>query len=292
MALQEPHKLHGVILSDFVSLPTPIWVSWGHIPSKLPVFRSLSQSWLLGSQASDTSLRLDAGHPRWARRYAPSPLGTHSGQRLRDSGSCSWSPRGGTRTFSLSDTCTHKSKSKEIPLLTLLQCCPFFYALGLKEDSTECLLKKKNLIRPLQTKKTGMQKVIFPGMWEGDWGRTFCSQSEGTRGQLSRWDYVVEDEKRRVQRDTRADTMAEAQSSGAWCAEEMEKGGKDSPINPPGMQPNCGWERPPSLLDLTTASLPGVRPPPSSPCLLPWDATGDSRPNGKMGRGTWVGLMC
>lgn len=30
--------------------------------------------------------------------------------------------------------------------------------------------KKKNHIRPLQTKKTGMQKVIFPGIWEGDWG--------------------------------------------------------------------------------------------------------------------------
>ena len=60
------------------------------------------------------------------------------GQLLLSSGSCSWSPRGGTRTFNLSDTCTHKSKSKEIPLLTL-QCCPFPYALGLEEDSTECL---------------------------------------------------------------------------------------------------------------------------------------------------------
>lgn len=63
----------------------------------------------------------------------------------------------------------------------------------------------------------------------------------------------------------------------------MEEGGKDSPINPLGMQPNCGWERLPSLLDLTTVSLPGVGPPPSSPCLLPWDATGRSRPSGKVG---------
>ena len=71
----------------------------------------------------------------------------------------------------------------------------------------------------------------------------------------------------------------------------MEGGGKDSPINPLSMQPSCGWESLPSLLDLTTQSLPGVQPPPSSPCLLPWDATGGSRPSGKVGRGTWVGLV-
>ena len=68
---------------------------------------------------------------------------------------------------------------------------------GLRKTQLSAFFKKHH-IRPLQTKKTGMQKVIFPGMWEGDRGWTWCSQSEGTRGQLSRWDYVVEDEKGRV----------------------------------------------------------------------------------------------
>lgn len=54
------------------------------------------------------------------------------------------------------------------------------------------------------------------------------------------------------------DTMAKAQLSGALCAEVMEGGGRDSPINLLGMQPNHSWEHFPLLLDLTTIHLPGV----------------------------------
>ena len=68
------------------------------------------------------------------------------------------------------------------------------------------------------------------------------------------------------QRDTGTDTVAEAQLSGALCAEEMEGGGKDSPINPLGMQPNHGWERLPPLLDLTTYPCPESDPLPLLPC--------------------------
>ena len=153
-------------------------------------------------------------------------------------------------------------------------------------------LTKINQVRPLQTKKTGMQKVIFPGIWEGDWGWTWSSQSEGTRGQLSRWDYVVEDEKGRV--PEKYGDRRRGWGSVKWglmCRGDGRRRKRQS-NQPPGMQPSCGWERLPSLLDLTTQPLPGVRAPPSSPCLLPWDATGGSRPSGKVGRGTWVGLMC
>ena len=127
---------------------------WGARP------QTRASGWMLGTHGVSDSMR---------PVLLVLTVATAQGQLLLSSGSCSWSLRGGTRTFNLSDTCTRKSKSKEIPL-TLLQCCPFLYALGLEEDSTECLLKKKNHIRPLQTKKTGMQKVIFPGIWEGDWG--------------------------------------------------------------------------------------------------------------------------
>lgn len=53
------------------------------------------------------------------------------------------------------------------------------------------------------------------------------------------------------------DIVGEAQLSVTLCSEKMEGRGKDSPINPLGVQPNHGWDRlPPLLPDLTAVPHP------------------------------------
>ena len=119
---------------------------WGARP------QTRASGWMLGTHGVSDSMR---------PVLLVLTVATAQGQLLLSSGSCSWSLRGGTRTFNLSDTCTRKSKSKEIPL-TLLQCCPFLYALGLEEDSTECLLKKKKSHQTPSNKEDWNAESHFP----------------------------------------------------------------------------------------------------------------------------------
>lgn len=142
------------------------------VPSKLPVLASLSQSQLLGSQTSDTSLRLDAGQTHGESDSMPLVLLVpHSGRpgtaatQLRV---LQQSPRGETRTFNLSDTCTHKSRSKEIPILTPTMLSISLCLRAWRKTQLSAFLK--NITSDPSNKEDWNAESHFPGMWEGDWG--------------------------------------------------------------------------------------------------------------------------